>query len=481
MTVRIRTFLVAMTVAGLLAAPVAEFSSIAPGAVAKQRHHASISAAPRQDDVNAHHGDDGQDIGDGDHADSCSVDDSGVEYCSGELIVSLIPGSSIAAVQAAIAEEDDVTVELKNTIEGANLFLLGFSVPNGDAVSERDLIKHLLDVEINDVRPVRWVELNYVGNAPQGNPSRFFPRDTGKPQAAANGASWGKAKTGATQAATCADGRGEIVAVIDTGIDRTHPAFAGRLLTGWNAFDGSATVDDVGNGLNDDGDFEYGTTTELIDEAVGHGTHVSGIVLQAAPRATILPIKALDSDGSGQAFYLARAIAYASARHANVINLSLGSTGNSRAVAEAVQRAQQLGILVVAAAGNDGAAGKPEYPAALSGVIAIGATDRNDRPANFNSTASGIDFVAPGVDIASAFPLGGQGVNSRYAVWSGSSMATPWVSGAAADLGSRNSTWSASRIVSRLTATTTPIRGGGVGSGRVNIAAAAACRCRSSA
>lgn len=474
MTARARTILTVLMTAGLLAAPFAALTPLAPGVEAKSRRHAAERPAPRSGgEFDGRHG--GDDIHDGDRADSCKLEENSAEYCAGELILALRPGSNIATVTAEMNDEKVAMTQL-GVIDGVGVYLFSYAVNTGDSVTERDLIRHILDIEINDVHPVLWAELNYVGNAPQGNPSRFFPRDAGSPQATTTTVSWGKAKTAATAVARCANGTGVLVAVIDTGIDRSHPAFAGRVRGGWNAFDGTAVIDDSGNGLNDDGDTQYGTTTELIDEAVGHGTHVAGIVLQAAPKANLLPIKALDSDGGGQAFYLARAIQYAITSKANVINMSLGSSGNSRAVSEAVQRALAAGIVVVAAAGNDGPTGQPEYPAALPGVIAVGATDENDRPANFNTTRSGIDIGAPGVTIASAFPQGGQGVNSRYATWTGSSMAAPWISGAAAALDSRYVGWTPARIGGKLTSTAAPVRGGGVGSGRVNIAAAAACR-----
>jgi subtilisin family serine protease len=468
---RIRLLIAAGLAAGLLAAPFAALSPLAPGAMAKQRQQ--VVAQPRDDGRSDD--DDGDDLEDGDRAESCEIERTSDEFCAGEVIVAMESGVPVSAVVQEMASEQ-ITLTQSGVIAGANIYLFSYAVTDDDSLEPQDLIEELKDIEFGDDRPaVRWAELNYVGNAPQGNPSRFFPRDAGAPQASTTGTSWGKAKTASPRAATCADGRGSLVAVIDTGIDRTHPAFRGRIRGGWNAFDGTALIDDAGNGLNDDGDTQYGTTTPLIDEAVGHGTHVAGIVLQAAPRANLLPIKALDSDGAGQAFYLARAIHHAIDAGAGVINLSLGSTGNSRAVSEAVQRALSAGIVVVAAAGNDGATGRPEYPAAQPGVIAVGATSRTDRAASFNTTRSGIDLGAPGVGIASAFPAGQQGITTRYATWTGSSMAAPWVSGAAAALGSQYADWSPARIANRLGATADPVKGGSLGAGRVDIGAAAAC------
>ena len=207
-------------------------------------------------------------------------------------------------------------------------------------------------------------------------------------------------------------------------------------------------------------------------------------LLQAAPGAAILPIKALDSDGDGQAFYLARAIHHAREAGVDVINLSLGSTGNSRAVSEAVRQAIQAGIVVVSAAGNTGKAGAAEYPAALPGVVAVGATDELDQPASasrderygFTTVASDIDLAAPGMNIASAFPIGAQGVQTGYATWSGTSMAAPWVSASVALVMQAHPEWSATRVVDELRGGASPIEGPTrrFGSGRVD-AAVSAC------
>lgn len=368
--------------------------------------------------------------------DVCTVvsddeDGVGAPFCDNQIIVRFAAKSSPDDLGNGLHEE------ILGTIPERNTYLL--EIPPDRL--EADTIEEIEE----DEDDVLWAELNYVGNAPQGNPSRFFPRgrDSGfEPAAATSGDSYGDEAIGA-DGLRCVNGKGVTVAVIDTGIDAGHPLFRDRIAKPWNAFTGlgsPAAVADTGDGANNDGDLDKDGNA-LIDEAVGHGTHVAGIVLQAAPRATVMPIKALDSDGSGQAFYLARAIGRATGAGADVINLSLGSEGESRAVREAVDAALRRRIVVVAAAGNaggvDAASGQivpatREFPAAQPGVIAVGAIDEAGSPAAFSSRYADVHLSAPGVDIVSAFPHGAQGVASNYAIWSGTSMAAPWVSAAAA-------------------------------------------------
>lgn len=385
-------------------------------------------------------------------------------YCADQTIVRLAAGVDVNAINATFATE---TVD---EVSGQRLFLL--RLPDN---SDEAAFAAQLDA---DARVV-WAERNFIDQTPEGRPHRFFPRSDGMPVAGSLSQAYAPELIGAPAAWECASGSDVLVAVIDSGLDPDHPAFANTPMNdkdAWNAFsnqDGFGNVDDIGNSEDDDGDgFE--------DEMTGHGTHVAGIITQIAPGAAIMPIKALDSDGVGQAFYLARAIYRASDRSADIINLSLGSTANTRVVREATNAAVSGGILVVAAAGNAGPSGRREYPATLNNVFGVAATDDRDRPAEFSNVHASLDLSAPGVDIVSAFaidqppdnPLG-----SPWALWSGTSMATPWVAGAAALLMEQNPGWSANQVAARLRATAAPIQGSpaGMGSGRLDAGAAVAC------
>lgn len=214
-------------------------------------------------------------------------------------------------------------------------------------------------------------------------------------------------------------GTGAIVAVVDTGVQLNHPALAGSLTSArLDSLDNDAIPSDKGNGRDDDGDGE-------IDEGTGHGTHVAGIVHLVAPEAKIMPLRALDSDGRGNTYAVASAIHFALHHDADVINLSLGvGKVESDVLTEATRTAAEEGVLVVAAAGNQNS-DVPQYPADDECVVAVSTVGPMGVRAPFANFGSWIDLVAPGESIHSTFPTNG------YAWWSGSSMATPFVSGLA--------------------------------------------------
>ncbi len=207
-----------------------------------------------------------------------------------------------------------------------------------------------------------------------------------------------------------------VVAVIDTGVDASHPDLSGQVLPGTS--------------------FVPGVPTAADDN--GHGTHVSGIIAAgtnngvgvrgAAPGVKILPLKALDSGAHGSYSAVATAIYSAVNQGAKVINMSLGGNVASTIFDAAVAYATSHGVTVVAAAGNDGTRGNPaSYPAATPGVIAVGAVDSTLTRASFSTCGGYVDIAAPGVAILSTVPGG-------YASWNGTSMASPFVAAAAAVL-----------------------------------------------
>lgn len=239
------------------------------------------------------------------------------------------------------------------------------------------------------------------------------------------------------------DAGGVIVAVIDTGVDYTHPDVAGNMWTNPGEIPDNG-VDDDGNGVVDDvhGANVTGTspTGDPMDDN-GHGTHVAGTIAAVTNNGSsvagtawtgeIMALKFLGGNGSGTTAGAIRAIEYAIEMDADVMNNSWGGGGFSRALREAIQAASDAGILFVAAAGNasqDNDA-TPFYPASydVPNVVSVMATDRNDGKAGFSHFgATTVDLGAPGVDILSTVPGGGLGA------FNGTSMATPHVSGAAA-------------------------------------------------
>ncbi len=228
-------------------------------------------------------------------------------------------------------------------------------------------------------------------------------------------APWGVARVNAPSAWPSGQGQGVSIAVIDTGVDCSHPDLRCRPSDGVNLLDPSSPPMDDNE----------------------HGTHVSGIIagngaggkglLGVAPRAALVAVKVLDADGAGRLSDIVKGVAWATSAGVDVINLSLGGPGESAALKSAVDRALRAGVVVVAAAGNSGPKSDTVvFPASYPGVIAVAASDRQDEAASFSSRGGAVAFIAPGVDIASTVPGGG------YKSLSGTSMAAPHVAGLAA-------------------------------------------------
>lgn len=235
---------------------------------------------------------------------------------------------------------------------------------------------------------------------------------------------WGLKKAKFDKAHKTSTGAGIIVAVLDTGVDLDHPLLVDQLLPGYDFVERDSWPEDVPNGQDEDED-------ALVDEAIGHGTHVAGIIAEMAPNSKILPLRVLNSDGGGTLFDIIDALVYAVDHDATVINLSMSVVEHSPLLEAAIRYAVQHDVVVVAAAAGD--ENGLTYPAAYADVLAVGASNLCDYATQFSEpVAELVDLFAPGELIYSAY------FNGNYAWWSGASMAAPFVSGEAALLAERN-------------------------------------------
>ncbi|WP_432044133.1 S8 family serine peptidase [Streptomyces cadmiisoli] len=256
------------------------------------------------------------------------------------------------------------------------------------------------------------------------------------------------------------DGTGSRIAVLDTGIDATHPDLAGQVVAERNFTDSPDTLDRLGHG------------THVASTAAGTGAKSGGLYKGVAPGARILNAKVLGDRGFGAHSGIIAGMEWAVAEKADVVNLSLGGTDTPGVdpVEEAVNNlSAETGTLFVIAAGNLGSqgAGSIGSPGSADAALTVGAVDKQDRLASFSSIGPRVgdgaikpDLTAPGVDIGAARSkdggLSGAPVADGYFALSGTSMATPHVSGAAAILAQQHPDWSGEDIKHALTASATP-------------------------
>ncbi|GLF93346.1 S8 family serine peptidase [Streptomyces yaizuensis] len=269
------------------------------------------------------------------------------------------------------------------------------------------------------------------------------------------------------------DGTGVKVAVLDSGVDQTHPDLAGREIAEANFSASPDAVDRNGHG------------THVASTVAGSGTLSAGRYRGVAPGARILDGKVANDDGEGDESQVIAGMQWAVEQGADIVSMSLGlpDRPGTDAMEETVERlSRRSGALFVAAAGNLGGLGARtvESPGTAPAALSVGVVDRAGALADFSAhgpTADGAlkpDLTAPGVEITAA-RTGAGGAPHGYAAGRGTSMSTPHVSGAAALLAQRHPTWSGQRIKQALTASaadragTTALR---QGTGRVDAARA---------
>ncbi len=340
----------------------------------------------------------------------------------------LLSAAVVAALAVPVLADDDadgirVVIGFKGDANADLLAQDGATVDGIDA-SGKVAIAHVPAERLAAIAQnasVAYVEQDGICEA-SGKPSSST---TQPPETVGWGVSrvWGASQPTAT-------GAGVKVAIIDTGIDLTHPDLAGNIKGGINLV----------------------RTNRSPNDDNGHGSHVAGIVaaidntigyVGVAPGASLYAVKVLDARGSGYLSTVAAGIDWARQNGMNVGNMSLGGSSGTSQLQAACDNAAAAGVLLVAAAGNSGDGStltvETSYPAQYSSVVAVGATDYADAVASFSNTGPKVEVSAPGVSIPSTYKGGG------YATLSGTSMASPHAAGLAAVLLSAGSTASTIR------------------------------------
>lgn len=316
---------------------------------------------------------------------------------------------------------------------------------------------------------VQVAERNFEDQTPEGRRNAVWAIGGSQSQWTSQ---WAMSTIRLPQAQQLARGAGVRVAVLDTGVDGTHPVLANRLARRANG-----TL--IGRDFVDD-DADPSEEGDVGDAGYGHGTHVAGLIARVAPQARIMPVRVLDEHGRGNLWVLQEALLWAvdpdgnpqTDDGADVVNLSLGTLRRTRLLDLAVELATcsdddddddeldlsapgfdadrercaaRGGAVVMAAAGNAGSTER-QYPAAeaAEGKLSVTASTRRNRLADFANRGATVEIVAPGAQIISARPGGGWGI------WSGTSMAAPIAAGVAALVRQLHPDWKAVDVTKRL-------------------------------
>jgi len=253
---------------------------------------------------------------------------------------------------------------------------------------------------------IEFIEDDYVAKI------QVLPSTTESLKIKSQSIPWGVSKIEAPSVWKRSQGEGIKVGIIDTGISEQHPDLKDNIKEAYCVIDGTKADDDN-----------------------GHGTHVAGTiaalnnnigVVGVAPKVDIYSVKAFDKKGRGTVSDIIDALNWCVENKVHVINMSFGFGANSRALERAIRAAHKHNIIMVAAAGNSGGSDSVLYPAKYPEVIAVAASDNEDKAADFSSSGPEVNIIAPGVDIPSTY------VNQDYKNLSGTSMACPHVAGACA-------------------------------------------------
>ena len=313
----------------------------------------------------------------------------GLNVALPKVVIRLNPQVSISAINR------DYKTTLADQVPGTQIYDL--TIPAG-----LDILR-FVQILAADPR-IAYAEPDITLTECTGNPFTFAYDSGGAPGSYASQPAYDMIHLGQSQKFT--NGAGVIVAVLDTGAKLDHPALAGHFTTGYNAIQPDQPPLDLPDGRNNNG--------------VGHGTFISGILAQVAPGAAIMPVRVLNGDGVGTLMNVLKGLYYASAHGAQVINMSFGALEHLPALIEALHVARGLGIVLVAASGNENTV-EAQFPAICPDVLAVASIESDRTRASYSNYGRHIALVAPGTAVRSTYWDGG------YTCWSGTSFAAPFI------------------------------------------------------
>lgn len=355
--------------------------------------------------------------------------DSSKKFVPGELLIQIKPGVAKGDVDKLIHAHGGVTAG-----EIENIIVRRIKVPE----HALEQVKKALSKNPN----LNFVEENFIAEAGYIPDDERYPSQWHLPTIEAPGA-WD----------LTTDVQGVPIAIIDSGVDPTHPDLAGNLIAGYNFVGNNTDTQDVlGHGTA-----VAGSAAAMTDNAIG----VAGV----AGDSPIMPLVVLNANDSATYYDIARAINYAADQGVRIMNISIGGTSYSSTLQNAINYAWDKGAVIIAAAHNY-STDTPYYPAACTNVVAVSATTSSDTLASFSNHGNWIDISAPGTYILTTSRGGG------YGSWNGTSFSSPITAGVAALILSANPSLTNVQVVDILTQSADDIGSTGFdtyfGYGRVN-------------
>jgi len=393
------------------------------------------------------------------------------EFVPGELIVKLRNGQS---VNSFIKKRNDIVLKQTIKLSYGNLFLVQSTDKSASTKSIMTALGKMAEVEFAEPNYIyRAIGTRENFNFSSPNDPRFEElwglNNTGTNEPGGTSRGVEGADVGAFKAWEVTKGSKSVkIAVIDTGIDYNHPDLAANMWINEAEANGEAGVDDDGNGFVDDiHGYDFANDDSDPVDGHSHGTHCAGTigavhdngegVAGVMAEVQLVAVKFLTDRGSGTSANAVRAIDYATSLDVDLMSNSWGGGGASEAMKEAIERAAEKGIIFTAAAGNSASNNdsRPHYPSNydVENVVSVAAHTAQDGLASFSCYgAKTVHIAAPGHKILSTVKNGG------YDVFSGTSMATPHVSGALGLLLAHEGRIPHSEMRERLMATSEPIR-----------------------
>lgn len=388
------------------------------------------------------------------------------DFVAGEVLLKLRPGTALSSTSRSSLRSNSATLNKRLSQITARAATAVFAET---AAAE---LQRIYRVQINPDQDVMAAikMLEADPNVEYAEPN-YLARAAVVPNDPLYSSQWALEKISAPAAWDVVTGTpSAVIALIDSGLDTTHPDLTGRLWINPGEIPNNG-IDDDNNGYIDDvNGWNFVGSNNNVSDDNGHGTQVAGVASASTNNAIgiagmcwncrLMIVKAMQASGVANYSDIAAAVNYAASKGAQVINLSLGGYADSATLRAAIDVASSTAV-IVGGAGNDNVS-TPFYPAAYPSVLSVAATTNSDTKASFSNYGSWVDVAAPGVAISTTLSGGDYGTSE------GTSLSAPLVAGLAGLIESAHPDWSPALVRAQIVHTTDAITETQIGSGRID-------------